>query len=63
MTRWVPVAPIVVAEVSHDQVTDRRFRHASRFIRWRPDKEPVECKLDQLDREPGLGFVDLVSAV
>ena len=55
-TSWVPVAPVVVMEVSHDQVTNGRFRHASRFLRWRPDKEPGDCALDQLGAPPGPGL-------
>ena len=58
---WVPVQPIVVAEVSHDQITGRRFRHASRFLRWRPDKDAADCRLDQLDVEAGRSFADVVS--
>ena len=58
---WVPVEPIVVAEVSHDQITGRRFRHASRFLRWRPDKDAADCRLDQLDVEAGRRFADVVS--
>ncbi len=35
---WVPVDPGVVLEISYDQLTGGRFRHAIRFERWRPDK-------------------------
>jgi ATP-dependent DNA ligase len=45
---WVPVEPSVVVEVTFDHVTARRFRHASRLIRWRPDKAPRQCAIDQL---------------
>jgi ATP-dependent DNA ligase len=52
MTRdWVPVAPELVAEVAYDQVDDHRLRHPARFRRWRPDREPSSCRLDQLDAE------------
>jgi ATP-dependent DNA ligase len=45
---WVPVAPELVCEVAYDQLDERRFRHAARFRRWRPDRDPLSCTLDQL---------------
>jgi ATP-dependent DNA ligase len=45
---WTPVAPVLVAEVTYDQVDDGRFRHPSRFVRWRPDRDPRTCTFDQL---------------
>jgi ATP-dependent DNA ligase len=45
---WVPVEPVLVAEVRYDQVDDRRFRHPARFVRWRPDRDPRTCTFDQL---------------
>ncbi|HEU0156418.1 MAG TPA: ATP-dependent DNA ligase [Stellaceae bacterium] len=45
---WRPVRPVLVAEVRYDQVTDNRFRHGTRFMRWRPDKAPRQCTFDQL---------------
>jgi ATP-dependent DNA ligase len=45
---WVPLAPQLVAEVLYDQVTGNRFRHGTRFLRWRPDKAPRQCSFDQL---------------
>lgn len=53
---WVPVEPGVVVEVSYDQLTGDRFRHATRFERWRPDKDSADCTIDQLDRPAGPGF-------
>ena len=41
-------APEIVVEVAFDHVTARRFRHATRLLRWRPDKEPRQCTMDQL---------------
>jgi ATP-dependent DNA ligase len=46
---WVPVAPELVCEVRFDQLDDHRFRHPARFRRWRPDRDPRSCTLDQLD--------------
>lgn len=58
---WVPVEPGVVVQVSYDQLTGGRFRHATRFERWRPDKDAEDCTLDQLERPQGPGFSDVVS--
>ena len=58
---WVPVQPAVVIEVSYDQITGGRFRHATRFLRFRPDKNPEECTLDQLARPEGVGFSEVVA--
>jgi ATP-dependent DNA ligase len=46
---WTPVAPELVCEVAYDQPDDHRFRHPARFRRWRPDRDPGSCRLDQLD--------------
>jgi ATP-dependent DNA ligase len=40
-----------VAEVRYDHVTGNRFRHGTKFLRWRPDKAPAQCRMDQLERE------------
>ena len=47
---WTPVAPILVAEVSHDRLDGDRFRHPARFRRWRPDREPRSCTFEQFGR-------------
>ena len=59
---WVPVRPSVVVEVSYDQLTKGRFRHATRFERWRPDKDAAECTVDQLLRPQGPGFDAVLEA-
>lgn len=46
---WVPLAPDRVVEVAYDQLDGHRFRHPARFRRWRPDREPWSCTLDQLE--------------
>jgi ATP-dependent DNA ligase len=56
---WVPVRPGVVVEISYDQLTGDRFRHATRFERWRPDKDPSDCTFEQLDRPKGPGFDEI----
>jgi ATP-dependent DNA ligase len=57
---WIPVTPGVVVQISYDQLEGGRFRHATRFERWRPDKPADECTLDQLERPEGVGFADVV---
>ena len=46
---WVAVRPELVCEVAFDHLQGGRFRHASRFLRWRPDREPRSCGYDQLE--------------
>ena len=58
---WVPVDPGVVVQVSYDQLTGGRFRHATRFERWRPDKDAEQCTISQLDRPGGPGFDKVVT--
>ena len=50
-TKWEPLKPELVVEVRYDQVTSRRFRHGTGFVRWRPDKDPRQCTFDQLSPE------------
>jgi ATP-dependent DNA ligase len=47
-TEWHPVANNIVVEVQFDHVTAHRFRHGARFVRWRPDKSPRQCTMEQL---------------
>src|SRR5919197_991434 len=49
---WTPGAPELVCEVVYDQLDDHRFRHPARFRRWRPDRDPRSCTLDQLEIAP-----------
>jgi ATP-dependent DNA ligase len=48
---WEPLRPELVVEVRYDHVTGGRFRHGTRFVRWRPDKAPEQCRKDQLQPE------------
>jgi len=50
-TQWEPLKPELVAEVRYDHVSGDRFRHGTRFVRWRPDKRPDQCTLEQLQQE------------
>jgi DNA ligase D-like protein (predicted ligase) len=46
---WVAVRPELVAEVAYDKLeAGERFRHATRFLRWRTDKAPRKCGFDQI---------------
>jgi len=47
-SEWQPLQPELVVEVRFDHVTGRRFRHGTSFLRWRPDKAPEQCTLEQL---------------
>ena len=48
-TEWVTVKPILVCEVGYDKLeAGQRFRHATRFLRWRIDKKPKQCGFDQI---------------
>jgi ATP-dependent DNA ligase len=46
---WLPLRPERVVEVAFDQVDGTRLRHPARFVRWRPDREPSSCGLEQLE--------------
>jgi ATP-dependent DNA ligase len=47
-SEWVPIKPKLVVEVSYDHFTGGRFRHGTTVLRWRPDKKPRQCTMDQL---------------
>ena len=46
---WISVRPELVVEVSFDHVSAGRIRHGAKVVRWREDKKPRECTVDQLD--------------
>ena len=46
---WEPLRPELVAEVSYDHLQGDRFRHATTFQRWRPDRDPASCTYGQLE--------------
>ena len=49
-SEWVPLKPKLVVEVSYDHFTGGRFRHGTSILRWRPDKKPRQCGMDQLQQ-------------
>ncbi len=46
---WVPLDPVLVAEVGYDHMEGTRLRHTAQFKRWRPDRTPESCTYDQLE--------------
>ncbi len=56
---WQPLRPELVCEVAFDHLQGDRFRHASTFKRWRPDRSPQSCRYDQLDETPPALLSDL----
>jgi ATP-dependent DNA ligase len=50
-TQWEPLANKLVVEVQYDHFSGGRFRHGTRFLRWRPDKDPRQCKLGQVVKD------------
>ncbi len=49
---WEPLRVERVCEVGYDHLQGDRFRHATTFRRWRPDKRPADCRYDQLEATP-----------
>jgi ATP-dependent DNA ligase len=47
-TEWEPLDPVLVCEVRYDHFSGGRFRHGTKFLRWRPDKKPEACTFDQV---------------
>ena len=47
-SEWEPLRPELVVEVGYDHVSGGRFRHGTKFLRWRPDKAPGQCTMDQI---------------
>jgi ATP-dependent DNA ligase len=54
---WEPVNPKIVVEVSYDHFTGGRFRHGTKILRWRLDKAPKQCTMDQVEHREGKSFV------
>ena len=50
---WEPVDPKIVIEVAYDHFTGERFRHGTKIIRYRPDKSPKQCTMDQVEHREG----------
>jgi ATP-dependent DNA ligase len=50
---WEPVDPKIVVEVTYDHFTGGRFRHGTKIVRYRPDKAPRQCRMDQVEHREG----------
>jgi ATP-dependent DNA ligase len=49
--QWQPLKPKLVVEVRYDHFTGHRFRHGTTLLRWRPDKSPRQCTMDQVEQK------------
>jgi ATP-dependent DNA ligase len=58
-TSFVPLRPQLVCEVRYDQLQADRFRHNARFVRWRPDRDALSCRYDQLDVPAAYDLADV----
>ena len=61
-TEWEPLRPELVVEVQYDHFTGGRFRHGTRLLRWRPDKLPRQCTMDQV-KKGSTGALKLLHAL
>jgi ATP-dependent DNA ligase len=50
-SEWQPLKPKLVVEVCYDHFSGGRFRHGTRLMRWRPDKAPAQCTMDQVQQK------------
>ena len=58
---WFPLEAKLVVEVRYDHVTGDRFRHGTKILRWRPDKKPRQCTMDQLIVSEAASPLELLS--
>ena len=58
-SEWQPLKPKLVVEVQYDHFTGGRFRHGTSLLRWRPDKAPKQCKMEQVANR-GAGPIKLL---
>lgn len=59
---WVPLRPELVCEVAYDHMEGTRFRHTTRFRRWRPDRTPQSCDYRQLEEPVGYDLAQLLGS-
>lgn len=60
---WQPLQPKLVCEVRYDHFSGGRFRHGTKFLRWRPDKKPADCTFAQVvgrRKRSGTAWMDLL---
>ncbi|RMI39595.1 ATP-dependent DNA ligase [Streptomyces triticirhizae] len=58
---WLPLRPERVCEVAYDHMQGDRFRHTTRFRRWRPDRQPEECTYAQLEEPVGYDLDEVLT--
>jgi ATP-dependent DNA ligase len=58
---WEPLRIERVCEVGYDHLQGDRFRHAATFRRWRPDRQPADCRYDQLEETPAYELARIFS--
>jgi len=58
---WIPLDPVMVAEVGYDHMEGTRFRHTTQFKRWRPDRTPGSCTYEQLEEPVSYRLDDILS--
>ena len=59
---FVPVRPELVVEVAYEHMQGSRFRHTTRFRRWRPDRDPRSCTYEQLEEPVDFSLADILRA-
>jgi ATP-dependent DNA ligase len=59
---WEPLRLEHVCEVKYDHMQGDRFRHATTFLRWRPDKRPEDCRYDQLEEPRPYRLADVLAS-
>ena len=57
---FVPLAPRLVCEVGYDAMEGSRFRHTAQLRRWRPDRDPLSCTYEQLERPVTMPLDDVL---
>lgn len=57
---WEALRPELVVEVEYDHFTHHRFRHGTHFLRWRPDKDPTQCTMEQVEYESKVPLTKLL---
>lgn len=50
---WIPLKHKLVGEFQYDHFSGDRFRHGTKFLRWRPDKDPRQCTMEQVRPKKG----------
>ena len=58
---WQPLRPELVCEVAYDHMQGDRFRHATQFVRWRPERTPESCTYAQLEEPVGFNLAEVLT--